>query len=150
MKLFQRISNWIRNAFADVADLIEERAQDAVILTQIIKTSIEKHEGSLEFVFDELKLRKLDRLHSFAKAKLPDLIKELSAIDGLVDAGASKEDAWNAYTAYLSDKMKDARIKEWVNLAAKILGAFVFKKPPHGVLVAATQLAYHALFGKKD
>ena len=149
MKLFQRIGNWIKSTFADVADLIEERAQDAVILTQIIKTAIEKHEGGLDFVFSELKLRKLDRLHSFAKAKLPDLIKELSTIDDLVGAEASKEAAWDAYTAYISDKMKDARVKEWVNLSAKILGAFMFKKPPHGVLVAATQLAYHILFGKK-
>jgi hypothetical protein len=149
MKLFQKIGNWIRNKFSNISDVIEDKAPDAVILTQTIKTAIEKHEGSIEWVLDELKLRGLSNLHDFAKRNLPVIIHELSLIDGLIPSGSSQDEAWKAYTGHIASKMKNARVKEWVNLAATILGALLFRtKAPRSVLIMATQFAYERIFGK--
>lgn len=149
MRLFQKIGNWIRNAFSDISEVIEDKAPEAVQLTQLIKQSIESHNGSIQWVLDRLKEKKLNSLYNFAKDRLPDLIHELAIIDGLAEKTTPKDQAWSAYSMYLQTKIKSARVKEWVAISANILSAIIGRKAPESLLIIATQWAYERLFGKK-
>lgn len=148
-KLFKKIAEFIINVFTDISDLLEEKAPQAVILTQYIKESIEKHDGSIEWLLEKLKSEKLDYLYDFAKDKLPLVISEMALIDGLATKETPKDEAWNAYSNYIASKIKESRVKDWVLLASKILGAIISRKAPESWLIIATQFAYEKVFGKK-
>lgn len=149
MKIFDKIAQFIRNVFADISDLLEDKAPIAVQVTQAMKEAIEQHDGKFDWVLTKLENDNLTQAYNFAKNNLPSLVAELAYLDGLVTVGHSKEEAWRTYTTYISGKLKDGRKKEWANLASEILGMIIAKKVPAGALILATQKAYHLLFGKK-
>jgi uncharacterized protein (DUF342 family) len=149
MKLLKKIADFFRGAFSDFTDLLEEKAGTAVQITQAVKEAIEKHDGSIQWVLEHLKINGMNEAYAIAKEKLPAIVKELALIDSLVAPGQSQEQAWTAYTVYISGKVKNARRKEWVMLSAEILGAVIGKKVNLAFLIMATQRAYQLIFNKK-
>jgi len=149
MKIFDKIAQFIRRAFSDLSDILEEKAPIAVQVTQAMKQAIEEHDGKFDWVLSKLENENATKAYQFAKDNLPDLVKELAYFEGLVTVGDSKEEAWKNYTSYILFKLKDGRTKEWVNIASRVLGMIIAKKVPAGALILATQKAYHLLFGKK-
>jgi len=147
-KLLDKIGTFLRNLFIDIFEMIELKAPMAVKITQDLKTAIEEHEGSIEWVLDKTKSEKDNDAYDFVKDKLPELIKELALIDGLVHEETSVEDAVMIYTNYLISKRKDGRAKEYIFLAAQILGMIIGKKAPIDLLVMVTQKAYRLIFKK--
>lgn len=147
---FQSIGNFIREAFSDIKDLLDNKAPQAVRLTQVIKLAIEEHDGKFEWVLARLKNEGLDELYHFAKTRLPMLVKELAVIDDLSDPDTSHEDAWKAYMGYIASKSKHSRTKDIIMLAAEVLGFIIGKRDtPIPALIIATQKWYHIIFGKK-
>lgn len=149
MKLLKKIADFFREKFSDLSDLLEENAGTAVQITQAVKESIEKHDGSIKWVFEHLQVNGFERAYNVAKLHLPEIVNELSLIDGLVNPGQTQEEAWNAYTNYVQSKFKESRRKEWVVLSAEILGAVIGKKVNLAFLIMATQRAYQLIFNKK-
>jgi hypothetical protein len=149
MKIFDKIAQFIRNVFSDISDLLEDKAPIAVQVTQALKDAIENHEGKIEWVLEKLQKENATQAFNFAKVHLPELVRELASLDGLVNSGHTKEEAWAIYTNYISGKLKEGRKKEWTNIASEVLGMIIAKKVPAGALILATQKAYHLLFGAK-
>jgi hypothetical protein len=149
MKLLKKIADFIRDRFNDLSDLLEENAGVAVQITQAVKESIEKHDGSIQWVLEHLEVNGLHRAYALAKHHLPEIVNELALIDNLINPGQTKEEAWKAYTGYVQSKFKESRRKEWVMLSAEILGMIIGKKVNIGLLIMATQKAYQLIFRKK-
>lgn len=149
MKIFNKIADFIRKVFSDISDLLEEKAPIAVQVTQAMKEAIEEHDGKFEWVLNKLENENATKAYQFAKDNLPELVRELAILDGLVGTAESKEEAWWKYVRYLEAKLKAGRTKEWVSISAEVLGMIIAKKVPAGALILATQKAYHLLFGKK-
>jgi hypothetical protein len=149
MKIFDKIAQFIRRAFSDLSDILEEKAPIAVQVTQAMKQAIEEHDGKFDWVLIKLENENATKAYQFAKDNLPELVRELAILDGLVGTAESKEEAWWKYVRYLEGKLKAGRTKEWVNIASEVLGMIIAKKVPAGALILSTQKAYHLLFGKK-
>lgn len=149
MKILKKIADLFRDKFSDVSDILEENAPIAVQITQAVKEAIEKHDGSIQWVLDHLKVNGLNKAYDVAKKNLPLIVKELALVDSLIKPGQSQEQAWKAYTTYISGKVKNSRRKEWVMLSAEILGAVIGKKVNPAFLIMATQRAYQLIFNKK-
>lgn len=149
MKLLDKIGAFIRKAFSDLSDLLEEKAPIAVQVTQAMKEAIEEHDGKFEWVLTKLENENATKAYQFAKDNLPELVKELAILDGLVGTATSKEEAWWKYVRYIEGKLKAGRRKEWISIASEVLGMIIAKKVPTSALIIATQKAYHLIFGKK-
>ena len=149
MKLLKKIADFFREKFSDLSDLLEENAGTAVQITQAVKEAIEKHDGSIQWVLEHLQVNGLEKAYNVAKLHLPVIVNELALVDSLVKPGQSQEQAWIAYTTYVSKKVKEGRKKEWVMLSAEILGAVIGKKVNLAFLIMATQRAYQLIFNKK-
>ena len=149
MKIFNKIADFIRKVFSDISDLLEEKAPIAVQVTQAMKEAIEEHDGKFEWVLNKLENDNATKAYQFAKDNLPTLVKELAIMDGLVEVGQTKEEAWVRYSAYIQGKLKEGRKKEWVGLSAEILGMILTKKAPIPALILATQKAYHLIVASK-
>lgn len=149
MKILKKIADFFRDKFNDLSELLEENADVAVQITQAVKEAIEKHDGSIQFVLDHLQVNGLNKAYNVAKIKLPKVVEELALIDSLVKPGQSQEEAWKAYTDYITQKTKEGRRKEWVMLSADLLGAIISKKVSPAFLIMATQRAYQLIFKKK-
>lgn len=149
MKILKKIADFFREKFSDISEVLEENANTAVQITQAVKESIEKHDGSIKWVLEHLQVNGLDRAYNVAKNHLPWIVKELALVDSLVKPGQTEEQAWKAYTTYVSAKVKEGRKKEWVILSAEILGAVIGKKVTLAFLIMATQRAYQLIFNKK-
>jgi hypothetical protein len=48
MKIFDKIAQFIRRAFSDLSDILEEKAPIAVQVTQAMKQAIEEHDGKFD------------------------------------------------------------------------------------------------------
>jgi hypothetical protein len=149
MKLLKKIADFFREKFSDLTELLEENAGTAVQITQAVKEAIEKHDGSIQWVLDHLKVNGLEKAYNVAKYHLPFVVHELALVDSLVKPGQSQDQAWQAYTFYVAQKVKEGRTKEWVMLSAEILGAVIGKKVNLAFLIMATQRAYQLIFNKK-
>ena len=114
-----------------------------------MKEAIEEHDGKFEWVLNKLENDNATKAYQFAKDNLPTLVKELAIMDGLVEVGQTKEEAWVSYSAYIQSKLKEGRKKEWVGLSAEILGMILTKKAPIPALILATQKAYHLIVASK-
>lgn len=145
----KKLLNWISNLLKDIYDLIEEKAPFAVKVTQYIKTSIEEHGGSIEWMLNQTATERDNEAYYFIRDKLPIVAKEIAVVDGLVNGVVSTEVATKVYFDYIASKTKAGRVKDIVFLAAMILQAIITKKVPIQALILATQKAYHLLFGKK-
>jgi len=144
----KKLFTWISNIFNKSFDIVEEKAPLAVTITQKVKEAIEKHEGSIEWLLDQTKMDHDNKAYEFIKDKLPNVIKEIAVIDGLINERVEPEQALKVYMNHVSSKVKESRAKEWIMLSAKILQAILGKKLPIDLLILATQKAYHILFKK--
>lgn len=149
-KLLKEIANFVRKVFGDLFDLLEEKAPLAVKITQDLKESLEDHGGKVEWILDKTATEKDDEAYEFVKNKLPKIAKQIAVIDGLVDENATDEEAYEIYVAFLLSKKKEGRAKEFIFLAAQILGMIIGKKAPIDLLVTMTQRAYRLIFKKDD
>lgn len=149
MKIFNKIASFIRKVFADLSDILEEKAPIAVQVTEAMKEAIEQHDGKFEWVLTKLENENATKAYQFAKDNLPELIRELAILDGLAGTATPKEDAWWKYVRYVEGKLKAGRRKEWISLAAEVLGMIIAKKAPTPALILATQKAYQLLIGNK-
>lgn len=145
----KKLFTWITGLFKDVYDLIEEKAPLAVRVTQWIKTAIEEHNGSIEWLLNQTEFEGDNEAYDFIKNKLPIVAKEIAVVDGLVNGVVSTEVATKVYFDYIASKTKTGRAKEIIWLAGMILQAILTKKFPIPFMILATQKAYHLLFGKK-
>lgn len=149
MKILKKLADFFRDKFSDLTEILEENAGTAVQITQAVKEAIEKHDGSIQWVLDHLKVNGLQKAYNVAKYQLPFVVHELALVDSLVKPGQSQEEAWKAYTDYITQKAKEGRRKEWVMLSADLLGAIISKKVSPAFLIMATQRAYQLIFKKK-
>jgi hypothetical protein len=147
-KILKLIGDFLKRVFGDLFDLIELKAPQAVLVTQRFKEGIERYDGDIEALLDLTKSDKDDKVYDFIKNELPKLAKEIALIDGLVDGDVSDEEALKIYASYILSKQKEGRIKDYVYLAAKILGAILGKQLPIDLLIMGTQRAYRILFKK--
>ena len=145
----KKLFAWISNLFTKVYDLIEEKAELAVVITQKVKLAIEEHGGKIEWILDQTATEKDNEAYEFIKNKLTLVIKEIAVVDGLVNQKVTPEVATKVYFDYVAGKAKDGRAKEWIFLSASILQAIIGKKVSIDLLILATQKAYHLIFGKK-
>lgn len=148
-KLIEQITRIIRNLFGNVFELIEEKAAFAVRITQDLKESLEEHGGKLEWILDKTATQKDNQAYDFVKNKLPKVAKEIAVIDGLVADDTSEEEAYQIYMDYLLSKKKEGRAKEFIFIAAQILGIIIGKPAPIDLLVMFTQKAYRLIFKNK-
>lgn len=147
--LLKKIGDFLRNLIEDVVDIVEKKAPVAVQVVQKVKVAIEEHGGSIEWILEKTATEQDNEAFIIVKEKLPLVAKELAVIEGLIDEGATTEEAIVAYLDYVSSKTKKARAKEYVILAAMLLQALITKKLPLEILIVATQKAFHLIFGKK-
>lgn len=145
----KKLFTWISNFLKDIYDLIEEKAPLAVRITQWVKTAIEEHNGSIEWLLNQTDFDGDDEAYEFFKEKFQIVAKEIAVVDGLVNGVVSPEVATKVYFDYIAGKTKAGRVKDIVFLAAMVLQAIITKKVPIQALILATQRAYHLIFGKK-
>lgn len=148
-KSLSKVGDFIRELFSDIFQLLESKAPVAVKVTQKVKTVIEKHDGELVWLTDQTDTEKDDEVYDFMKNKLPKVAKEIGIIDGLVDEDTSDEDALEIYIGYILSKRREGRAKEFIFLAAQILGMIIGKKAPLDLLVRVTQRTYRLVFKKE-
>jgi hypothetical protein len=147
MKNFLRkIADFIRNLFGDLIDILERNAPLAVRVVQILKNGIESHGATIEQLLARTETTKDDEAYEIIKLKLPKLARELAIIDGLADESMSDEQAYQVYIDYLLSKQKEGRAKEYIFLAAQLLGMIIGRKAPIDLLVMITQKAYRIIF----
>lgn len=144
----KKLFTWISNIFNKTFDIVEEKAPLAVSITQKVKEAIENHDGSIQWVLDQTNLEQDNKAYDFIKEKLPNVIKEIAVIDGLINERTDPEQAVKVYMNHVASKVKESRAKEWIFLSAKILQAILVKKLPVDLLILATQKAYHLIFKK--
>lgn len=145
-KLIEKIAQLIRNLFGNVFELLEEKAPLAVKITQDLKESLEEHGGKVEWILDKTATEKDNEAYDFVKNNLPKVAKEIAVIDGLVSEDATDLEAYQIYVDYLLSKKKEGRAKEFIFLAAQILGMIIGKSAPIDLLVMVTQKAYRLIF----
>lgn len=148
-KLFNQIGDFLRNLFSDIVDIVETKAPKAVQAVQKIKEGIESNGSTIEWIISKTKTEKDDEIYALIKNHLPTVSKELATIEGLVEEGASDEEAMEAYLGYIESKAKAARAKEYIILASTILQAIITRRMPLEILIIATQKAYHLIFKNK-
>lgn len=146
--LLNKIALLIRSIFGSIFEILEEKAPLAVKITQDLKQSLEDHGGKVEWILDKTATEKDNEAYYFVKNKLPKVAKEIAVIDGLVGEDATDAEAYQIYVDYLLSKKKEGRAKEFIFLAAQILGMIIGKKAPVDLLVMATQKAYRLIFKK--
>tara|TARA_R110000822_G_scaffold57267_3_gene144161 strand:- start:864 stop:1313 length:450 start_codon:yes stop_codon:yes gene_type:complete len=147
-KILKSIGDFLKRVFGDIFDLIELKAPQAVVVVQRFKEGIETYDGDIEAFLDLTNTDKDDKVYEFIKNELPKIAKEIAVIDGLVDGEVSDQEALKIYVAYILSKQKAGRVKDYVYLAAKILGAILGKQLPIDLLIMGTQRAYRILFKK--
>jgi hypothetical protein len=147
-KILKSIGDFLKRVFGDIFDLIELKAPQAVVVVQRFKEGIETYDGDIEAFLDLTNTDKDDKVYEFIKNELPKIAKEIAVIDGLVDGEISDQEALKIYVAYILSKQKAGRVKDYVYLAAKILGAILGKQLPIDLLIMGTQRAYRILFKK--
>lgn len=145
----KKLLNWISNFLKDIYDLIEEKAPLAVRITQWVKTAIEEHNGSIEWLLSQTEFEGDDEAYKFFKEKFQIVAKEIAVVDGLVNGVVTTEVATKVYFDYIASKTKAGRVKDIIFLAAMILQAIITKKVPIQALILATQKAYQLIFAKK-
>jgi 5'(3')-deoxyribonucleotidase len=148
-KLFDKIGNFLRNAFTDISQELESKAPLAVRITNYVKEGIEDHDGSIQWILDKTVSEKDNEAYEFIKEKLPHLIKELTILDGLAKDTDNLAITWEIYVKYIHSKMKQGRAKDWVFLAGDVLGFIINRKAPIAALISVTQKVFHLIFGKK-
>ena len=147
-EVLKSIGIFIKKFLGSTFDFVEKQAPKAVKVVQVFKSGIEEHGEDIEKILALSESEKDDEVFIFIKNELPKIAKELAIIDGLVDGDIPEKEALQIYASYILSKRKEGRAKEFIFLAAKVLGAILGKQLPIDVLVMVTQKAYRLIFKK--
>jgi hypothetical protein len=144
--LFQQILNWVKSTLGNLLEHFKGVAKIAVEITTKLKFIVESE--ALDVVVDlipgDLDNKILDKIRII----LPQVIKRVSLVAGIVSESDSNSEAIQKFIAHLRSLNPEGRKAFWVTFAAEMNIALSDGKLTFAEAVILTQLTYTELIKK--
>lgn len=144
--LFQQILNWVKSTLGNLLEHFKGVAKIAVEITTKLKFIVESEvlDVVVDLIPGDLDNKILDKIRII----LPQVIKRVSLVAGIVSESDSNSEAIQKFIAHLRSLNPEGRKAFWVTFAAEMNIALSDGKLTFAEAVILTQLTYTELIKK--
>jgi len=144
--LFQQILNWVKGTLGNLLEHFKGVAKIAVEITTKLKFIVESEalDVAVDLIPGNLDNKILDKIRII----LPQVIKRVSLVAGIVSESDSNSEAIQKFIAHLRSLNPEGRKAFWVTFAAEMNIALSDGKLTFAEAVILTQLTYTELIKK--
>lgn len=144
--VFEKLGEFIKRMLGKLFDVADRYSDEVVTAVEWLQSHIENNEEKLRQLTDKTKSKLDDKALELALSKLPEVLKGIKEVDGILDGSETDEEVLDKVREKVKLESKTDKRRFYTDVAAGLLMAVVSKKIPDWLAVVLTQWAFGRLF----